>query len=140
MSTFRALRLVTAALIAAAVSLWLPVASSAAPLNTASQLKHALDDAAPSRLIQVAGCHANPQYHMVYAWGHKALHRHGPACKPIAVLAHCHKAFQKHHHPGKGSKWHHHVGPGCHWSKGQIGGGPGVGCIKIGAVWICAAP
>lgn len=131
------------AVAAAAVSFSLLAISAAVsgPLTGVKPLKDAADSIASSRVIEVAGCHANAQHHMVYLWGKKAWHRHGPNCAPLPVVVappkHCHKSYQKHHHFGRGSQWHRHAGPDCHWSKGAVGKGPGVGCIKIGAVWIC---
>jgi hypothetical protein len=132
-------------LAAAASALLTASAANAAPAPAANPLGAIVDSVAGSQVIQVAGCHANKQFHMVFAWGHPAWHRHGAGCQPIPALGpvpgvHCHANWQKHAHPGHGSKWHRHAAGNCHWTQGFVGGGPGGGCVKIGSVWICAAP
>lgn len=130
------------ALILAGLTLSFNGPASATPLPVLGQTGEAqLSTNGDSLVTKVAGCHRARAYGMVYKWGYPAWHRHaGARCRPVAVAgaALCHRAFRKHFHAGLGNVWHKHAGPNCVPVRGRVWTtGPKLGCVKIGAVWIC---
>lgn len=97
-------------------------------------------------VVQVGGCHREPQRHFVPEWDFRAWHRHrGPNCRPVEVEVEqprdCHRDVQTHYLPEYQARIpHRHAGPDCRvrvLTPGQPGG-PGSGfCVQIGPIRYC---
>ncbi len=112
--------------------------------------------AAPSAgkdmLVQVGGCHREPERHYVPEFGRRAWHYHrGNNCRPIEVpppapppppqYEDCHRDVQRHFVPEYGRRLtHRHVGPSCRiqvFEEVAPGRPPSGFCVTIGGASFC---
>jgi len=111
----------------------------AMPANNAPQSDGGL-------VIQVRGCHGDPQRHFVPQFGRTEWHVHRrPDCRPIRVrppiqVRDCHREVRRHFLPRYGNVPHRHVGPNCRvrvYSRFDPLRPRPPSCIQIGPIRYC---
>lgn len=126
------------------------VFATLAPASAAPQATVPI--AADGLVIQVSGCHREPERHFVEEFGRRAWHIHrGSRCRPVEVRLDddeefdeprrrdCHRDAERHFLPEYGGSFvHRHVGPNCRVRELRRSEERRSGtCIQIGPLTYC---